>query len=146
MDSLVFQIATGVCLGMLAAGVIWKNWKVLSRASVALIVWGVILGGLGWAGVWAWSHSKKLLESLELFAGVMLLIGVMYGIPFVAYAGVMRRLPQLGPLVRGEAPWNQLKRLPVRLLVMACIAIGVALLGLGALMLVFWVIDKLGFK
>jgi hypothetical protein len=135
-----------VCLGMLTAGVIWKNWKALSTASAVLLFWGVILGGLGWAGAWAWSHSRKLLDLIEIIAGVTLFLGLIYGVPFIAYAGVMRRFSGLGPLVRGDAPWNQLKRLPVRLIVMACIAIGVALLGLGVLMLVLWVMDKLGFK
>lgn len=99
---------------------------------VALLV---AIGG----GIWAVAKNISW-QKVLITAGSFILIVVLYGVPFIIYGKVMKTYPALETLVRGESPWNQLKRLPFRLLVM----VGVAVIGVGGMLGLVWVLGSVG--
>lgn len=58
----------------------------------------------------------------------------MYAIPFWLKAKIEKKYPPFAALIRGEPPYNQIEKQPLRLAVIACFSVAGAAVGLGALL------------
>ena len=142
---MIFQIAAGVCMGIVAAVVILKNWQKILAAVGGTISWLAIVALLVAMGGGIWAVAKNISwQKVLIIAGSFVLVAVLYGVPFIIYGKVIKKYPALETLVRGEPPWNQLKRLPVRLLVMTGVALSVAVIGVGGMLGLVWVLGSVG--
>ena len=137
---MILEIAIGVCLGVVLAALVLKYWRQLLASSVWLLIAAVVFGLLITVGILVWLN----LEKIAIYVGAILLVVVLYGVPFWAYNKVSKKYPGFGLLLRGEAPWNTASRLPVRLVVMAVFAVAVAGLGIGAMMASVSLVDHIG--
>lgn len=126
---MVFEIAAGVCIGIVLAVLVLRHWKKFLVGSFALLFWGAILGALLIGASFIWQHISTAL----IYGGAIVCVLVLYGIPFALYNAALRRYPSLSPLVKGDPPWDSAARLPIRLLVMMAIALAVAGIGVGGL-------------
>jgi hypothetical protein len=73
-------------------------------------------------------------QTIAVYVGALGAVGVMYGIPFELKAKIEKRYPPFAALIRGEPPYNQMARQPLRIAVMACFSVAVAAVGVGALL------------
>ena len=137
---MIVEIALGVCIGIVLAALVLKNWRQLLAGSVWLLVAAIVVGLLVTVGVLVWLN----LEKIAIYVGAVILVVILYGVPFLAYNRVSKKYPSFGLLLRGEAPWNTASRLPVRLVVMAVFAVTVAGFGIGALMASVSLVDYIG--
>ena len=137
---MILEIAIGVCLGIVLAALVLKYWRQLLASSVWLLIAAVVFGLLITVGILVWLN----LEKIAIYVGAILLVVVLYGVPFWAYNKVSKKYRGFGLLLRGEAPWNTASRLPVRLVAMAVFAVAVAGLGIGAMMASVSLVDHIG--
>jgi hypothetical protein len=142
---MVFEIAAGVCLGIVAAVVVLRYWRQLLKVSWFLVFWVVVVAALSWGGTRVWAHIGGILTTAGTVALAFACILVMMGIPLGGYQYAARRFPGLGALLHGKPPWDRPARVPARLLLMALFAAGVAALGIGglfaAITIVGWILD-----
>src|SRR3989338_3326896 len=108
---MILEIAIGICLGIVLAALVLKHWRQLLDDAVWLLIVAIVLGLLVTIGILVWLN----LDKIAIPVGAVLLVGVLYGVPFWAYKKVSKKYPGFGHLLRGEAPWNTASRLPVRL-------------------------------
>jgi len=132
---MIFEIAFGVALGIVLAVVVLRYWRQILASGTVLLALVLVVGLLIWVGFLAWEKRSSIAVSVM----AIFLIGALYGVPFYAYGRILRALPGLTPLVRGEAPWNTLARLPLRLVAMAGFALLIAACGVGVLLGTVWV-------
>lgn len=141
---MVFEIALGVFIGIVLAAFVLKNWQQvqtamtqLLAASVWLAIGAIVIGILITVGILVWLNLQKI----AVVVGALVLVAILYGVPFWTYSRVSKKYPTFGLLLKGESPWDRPARLPLRLSAMAVFAVTVAGLGIGALMVVGSIVD-----
>ena len=134
---MIIEIASGVCLGIVAAAFLLKNWRSLLDGSLMLIFWALVLAALLFVAAFVWENIAKVL----IYSGAFISVIVLYGIPFALYGAALKRYPSLNALVKGDAPWNTVAKLPLRLITMALLAISVATVGVGGLLGGVYLVD-----
>jgi hypothetical protein len=63
---------------------------------------------------------------------------------FSLYSKATQKYPAFGALIQGTAPWNEPKKIPLRLLAMIPFALAVAGAGIGGIFLVVWFLGYVG--
>jgi len=142
---MVIQIAVGVCLGIVAAVFILKNWRGLISSLTGLLIWGAVVGVLVWLGGLVWPHVRAVVPTAaDALLALIALVGTVafVAVPIIAVTYSKRRVPALNALIDGTAPWNTNAHLPLRLLLMALIAVGAAILMFAAVGCVIWAVDS----
>lgn len=133
---MVVEIAVGVALGIVLGVVALRYWRQILSSSILILVALLVLGVLLWLGFYFWEKRS----TIAIYAGAGLALAVLYGLPFYIYGRLTRAYPGFNALLKGEAPWNAVARLPLRLLVMSLFALTVAGVGIGALFGSIWLV------
>jgi hypothetical protein len=134
---MVVEIAIGVALGIVLGVVALRYWRQILSSSILVIAALLFLGILVWLGFYFWEKRS----TIAVYAGAALGLAVLYGLPFYIYGRLTRAYPEFNALLKGEAPWTGVARLPLRLLVMSLFALMVAGAGVGALFGSVWLVE-----
>ena len=131
---MIVEIAIGVCLGIVAAYFIIKQWRVVIGCAGAFLVYGALLGGLAFGGYYLWHHPQAI-----GFVVAILAVGLVYALPKFTLDRLATKYPKLKSFFEGGPEWRG-KRQLLRVALFVPIAIVVAGLVLLILSGVLWVI------
>ena len=134
---MIFEIAVGVALGIVLGAVTLRYWRQVLASSILLTIVLAMLAAFAVAGFFLWDHRTKVLA----YVGAVVLLAVLYGVPFYLYGKAKLAYPKLGVLLKGEPPWNTVARLPARLFVMLIFSVTVAGIAIGGLVGSLWFIE-----
>jgi hypothetical protein len=130
----ILEIATGVCLGIVAAYLLIRYPRRILTWAVFLLFWGTVLAVLIWLGTRYWPTAVRILHflgrALAVGAALVAFMWVLLGL-YSVWSRLARRYPALKPLeaiVRGDQPWDRATRAPLRLVGLAVVAVAVLLL------------------
>ena len=116
---LILQIALGIVLGALI--LFFLPAIVAGVVVVGLVALVLLLVLLAWFN----------LQEVAVIAGLLGAFALLFGIPFLLMVGLTRRYPKLGAVLHGGPPYDTTSKLPMRIAVMAPVALAVAGIGAG---------------
>jgi hypothetical protein len=140
----ILEIATGVCLGIVAAYVLIRHARRVLAWAVFLVFWGAVVAVLLWLYTRHWPAVvhvfQFLIRALAVGAALVAFMWVLLGL-YAVWSRLARRYPALKPLeaiARGEPPWDRATRAPVRLIVLLLVFAVVLFLVFCAAALLDW--------
>lgn len=136
---LVIEIAVGVALGLLLFRYLPQIIGAALAVGTAAVGSLLVIALIGGLVALVWFNLKLVATVLATLACV----AVAYGVPFALKDRIERRYPQLREIVAGQAPYDRISKLPLRLAVMTPLAVGVAGAGIAALLAGVYAVDLL---
>jgi len=117
----IFQIAAGVCLGIVVAVLVLINWRVLLKSSIFLLAGMAVLLAVAAAATAIYTHREGVANA----ARAIFIFGAFFGPAVVILAVANRRSPAFA---YGRPPWDRGFRAYARILfVVAAVAAGFVL-------------------
>jgi hypothetical protein len=143
----VFEIAIGVCLGIIGAYALIRYWQVFWRVALGLaIICTVILIGLHVYDQYRehFSHQTSPVPfGFGRIVSALFLFVVCAGIPILAWGEIGERFPKLGAFIAGKPPWNERTHLALRVLVVTVAVVLGAGIFLCCIAGLIWLVDTL---
>ncbi len=128
---LIIEIALGIVLAVLILR--FLPAIVAGAILLALVVAFILIATLVWLN----------LEEIAAIVGAMAVVAVVYGVPFWLKDKIAQRYPSFDALIKGNPPYNQLAKQPLRITVMALFAFTLAAVGAGSLFGTLFVVDAI---
>lgn len=126
---LILEIAVGIVLAVIILRVLPAT--LASALVLGLIALLVITIALVWLN----------LKTIAIYIAAVGAASILYGVPFLLKDQVTKKYPGFTSLIRGEPPYDQITKQPLRIAVMACFSVAVASIAVGALVGALYTID-----
>ena len=135
---MVLEIAVGVCLGLVAAVVLLKYWKVILVGLWALIFWAAAIALLITIAVVTW---KSLGGRLLALIGAILVLAILAFLASFVHRAIIMFFPSLEAVLKGSAPWDTAARIPIRVLAIGAFVLAVAGICVGVILGIGYLIE-----